>query len=121
MVKNLPAVRETLVRSLSWEDLLEKGMATLSNILAWRIPWIGEPAGLQSMGLQTGLQSMGLQTYIYIYMHIYMHMYKNYINININIVVMHWRQLSAHCSLTPCSHTACVQFEICHSGNWQML
>ena len=48
-------------------------------------------------------------------------MYKNYINININIVVMHWSQLSAHRSLTPCSHTACVQFEICRSGNWQML
>ena len=53
MVKNLPAVRETLVRSLGWEDPLEKGMATHSSILAWRIPWTGEPAGLQSMGSQT--------------------------------------------------------------------
>ena len=50
LVKNLPAMRETLVRSLGWEDPLEKGMATHSSILAWRIPWTGEPAGLQSMG-----------------------------------------------------------------------
>ena len=39
LVKNLPAMRETWVRSLGWEDPLEKGMATYSNILAWRIPW----------------------------------------------------------------------------------
>ena len=52
MVKNLPAVWETWVRSLGWEDPLEKSMATLSSILAWRIPWTEEPGGLQSMGLQ---------------------------------------------------------------------
>ena len=52
MVKNLPAVQETWVRSLGWEDALEKGMATHSGILAWRIPWTEEPGGLQSMGLQ---------------------------------------------------------------------
>ena len=51
-VKNLPAMRETWVRSLSWEDSLEKGMATHSSILAWRIPWTEEPGGLQSMGSQ---------------------------------------------------------------------
>ena len=39
-------------RSLGWEDLLEKGMATHSSILAWRIPWIEEPGGLSSMGSQ---------------------------------------------------------------------
>ena len=50
LVKNLPAVRETWVRSLGWEDLLEEGMATPSSILAWRIPWTEEPGGLQSMG-----------------------------------------------------------------------
>ena len=44
--------RETQVQSLSWEDPLEKGMATHSSILAWRIPWTEEPGGLQSMGLQ---------------------------------------------------------------------
>ena len=52
MVKNWPAVQETKVRSLGQEDLLEKEMAIHSNILAWRTPWIEEPGGLQSMGLQ---------------------------------------------------------------------
>ena len=52
MVKNLPAVQETWVRSLGWEDALEKGMATHSSILAERIPWTEEPGGLQSMGSQ---------------------------------------------------------------------
>ena len=52
MVKNLPAMQETWVRSLGWEDPLEKGMATHSTILAWRIPWTEEPGELQSMGLQ---------------------------------------------------------------------
>ena len=50
MVKNLPAMQETRVRSLGWEDPLEKEMATHSSILAWRIPWAEEPGGLQSMG-----------------------------------------------------------------------
>ena len=50
MVKNLPAMQETWVRSLDREDPLEKGMATHSSILAWRIPWTQEPGGLQSMG-----------------------------------------------------------------------
>ena len=52
MVKNLPAVQETWVRSLCWEDPLEKGMATHSSILVWRIPWKEEPGGLQSVGSQ---------------------------------------------------------------------
>ena len=52
MVKNLPAMWETRVQSLDQEDLLEKGMATLSSILAWRIPWTEEPGRLQSMGSQ---------------------------------------------------------------------
>ena len=52
LIKNLPAIRETWVRSLGWEDLLEKGKATHSSILAWRIPWTEEPGGLQSMGTQ---------------------------------------------------------------------
>ena len=53
MVKNLPAMQETSVLSLNWEDPLEKGMATHSGILAWRIPWTEEPGGLQSMGSQS--------------------------------------------------------------------
>ena len=52
MIKNLPAVQETLIRSLGQEDPLKKGMATLSSILAWRISWTEETGGLQSMGLQ---------------------------------------------------------------------
>ena len=46
MVKNLPTTQETQVQSLCWEDSLEKGMATHSSILAWRIPWTEEPGGL---------------------------------------------------------------------------
>ena len=51
-VKNLPAMQETQVQSLGREDPLEKGMATHSRILAWKIPWTEEPGGLHSMGLQ---------------------------------------------------------------------
>ena len=52
MVKNLPAMWETQVWSLGWEDPPEKGMATHSSILTWRIPLTEEAGGLQSMGLQ---------------------------------------------------------------------
>ena len=52
MVKNLPAMQETGVWSLCWEDSLEKGMADHSSSLVWRIPWTEEPGRLQSMGLQ---------------------------------------------------------------------
>ena len=52
MVKNPPTMQETRVQSLGWEDPLEKGMATHSSILAWRIPWTEKPDGLQSMGWQ---------------------------------------------------------------------
>ena len=51
-VKNLHAMQETWVQSLGSDDILEKGMATHSSILAWRIPWTEEPGGLQSMGSQ---------------------------------------------------------------------
>ena len=52
-VKNLPTVQETQVQSLGWEDPLEKGIATHSNILAWKIPWTEKPGRLQSMRSQT--------------------------------------------------------------------
>ena len=52
MVKYLPTMQETWVSSLGWEDLLKKGMATHSTILAWKIPWTEEPDELQSMGSQ---------------------------------------------------------------------
>ena len=51
-IKSLPAMPETGVRSLGWEDSLEKGMATHPSIIAWRIPWTEEPGGLQSTGSQ---------------------------------------------------------------------
>ena len=52
LVKNLPVMQETWVQSLGWEDPLEKGKATHSSILAWRIPWTEEPGRLQSIALQ---------------------------------------------------------------------
>ena len=55
MIKNLPALQETRVRSLDWEDPLEKEMATHSSTLAWEIPWTEEPGGLHSMGSQKEL------------------------------------------------------------------
>ena len=51
-VKHLPAMWETWVQPLGWEDLLEEEMATHSSILAWRIPWREKPGGLQSTGSQ---------------------------------------------------------------------
>ena len=52
MVKNLPAMQETQIQSLGWEEALEKGMAIHSSVLAWRILWTEEHGGLQSMGSQ---------------------------------------------------------------------
>ena len=56
MVKNLPAMQETQVRSLGLDDPLEEGMASHSSILAWSIPWTEEPGGLQSMVSQSQTQ-----------------------------------------------------------------
>ena len=53
VVKNLPAMWETWIQSLDWEDPLEKRMTTNSSILAWRIPWTEEPGELQSLGWQS--------------------------------------------------------------------
>ena len=52
MVKNLPAMRETQIQSLGWDDPLEKGRATHVSVLAWRIPYTDEPGGLQPMESQ---------------------------------------------------------------------
>ena len=52
LVKRTPAVQESWVQPLVWEDPLEKGKPTHSSVLAWRIPWTEEPGGLESMGLQ---------------------------------------------------------------------
>ena len=64
LVKNLPAVKETQVWSLHWEDLLEKEMATHSSILAWKISWTEEPGGLQSTGLQRVGHDWAINTYL---------------------------------------------------------
>ena len=58
MAKNPPAMQETQVGSLGREDPLEKGMATHSSILAWRIPWTGKAGGLQSMGSQSAMTEL---------------------------------------------------------------
>ena len=57
-IKRLPAMQETWVRSLGWEDPLEKEMATHSSILAWRIPWTEEPGRLQSTSLTYSFRSL---------------------------------------------------------------
>ena len=56
MVKRLPAMVETWVQSLGWQDSLEKEMATHSSTLAWKIPWMEEPDRLQSMGSKRARQ-----------------------------------------------------------------
>ena len=72
MVKNPPAMQENQIRSLDWENALEKGMATHSNILAWRIPWTEEPGGCSPWGrkesdtterLTQGKEDVGLQVF----------------------------------------------------------
>ena len=60
LVKNLPAMQETWVRSLDQEDTWEKGMATHSSILAWRIPYTEQPGGLYSMGSQKSCTQLRL-------------------------------------------------------------
>ena len=62
LVKNLPAVRDTWVRSLAWEDPLEKGMATHSSTLSWRIPGTEDPGGLQSWGHKESVMNERLST-----------------------------------------------------------
>ena len=57
-VKNLPAMQDTQVLSLSWKDSLEKEMATHSSILAWKISWTEEPGGLQSTGVAKSLAQL---------------------------------------------------------------
>ena len=58
IVKNPPAMQETWVQSLGWDDPLEKKMATHSSILAWRIPWTEEPGGLWSTGSQSEMSKV---------------------------------------------------------------
>ena len=64
IVNNLPEMQEIQVLSLGWEDPLEKGMATHSSILAWRIPWTEEPGWVQSMGSQSQTQLINTHSII---------------------------------------------------------
>ena len=64
VVKNPPAMQETWVQSLGWKDPLEKGMASHSRSLAWRIPWTEEPGGLQFTGSQSQTQLNQLSTHV---------------------------------------------------------
>ena len=66
-VKNLPAVQKTRVRSLSWEDPMEKEMTTHSSIFAWKVSWTEEPGGLQSMVSQRVGHDWETNTYLLIY------------------------------------------------------
>ena len=72
-VKNLPEMQKTWVQSLSQEDALEKGIATHSSILAWRIPWTEEPGGLQSMRLQRDGHDRAIKTYTHTHTHTHAH------------------------------------------------
>ena len=69
MVKNLPAIQETWVGSLGQEDPLEKGMATHSSILAWRVPWTEEPGRLQSQGHKESDTTEQLTLSLFVYTH----------------------------------------------------
>ena len=75
LVKNLPAMQETRVQSLGRENPLEKGMATHSSFLAWRIPWTEEPCGLQSTGLQRVRHGWVTNTHVYLLYYICMYIY----------------------------------------------
>ena len=72
-VKNLRAIRETQVRSLGWDDPLEKEMATHSSILAWRIPRTEEPGGLQFMGSQRVRDDWVTNTHKHTHTHTHTH------------------------------------------------
>ena len=64
-VKHLPAMQETQLQSLGWENPLGKEMATDSSILAWKIPWIEDPGGPQSMGSQRVAHDLATSLYLY--------------------------------------------------------
>ena len=101
MVKHLLAVQETPVRSLHWEDPLEKRMATHSSILAWKIPWIEKPGGRWSLGWQR----VGHDCSDLAHMHIY---------INVIIVVYFFHELAflLQFLLNKCS-SVCVCVSVC--------
>ena len=102
MVKNLPVVQETWVQSLGWEDPLEKGIATQSSILAWRIPWTEEPCKLQSMGLQKGRHNCGTTKHT----HMYAHTHPPTLLVAVKISIVQFSSVTQWCS-TLCNPVAC--------------
>ena len=78
-VKNLPAVWETQFWSLSWEESLEKEMATHSSILAWRIPWTEEPGGLQSVGSQRVGHAWATNTFTLLVLNFYIALFRSWL------------------------------------------
>ena len=70
MIKSLPAMQETQVWFLGWEDTLAKETATHSSVLAWKIPWMEEPGGLQSMGLQSVRHNWATNSQSYLHSHV---------------------------------------------------
>ena len=78
MVKNVPAMQETWVQSLGWEDPLEKGMETHNSILDWRILWTEEPGRLQSMGVtKNWTQLSNTHTHTHTHTHVLFHHFKS--------------------------------------------
>ena len=87
MVKHLPTMQETWVRSLGWEDPLEKEMVTHSGMLSWKIPWTKEPGRLQSMGSQRVGHDQATNTYCWSYVFLVNLIPRNYMYVNIMYVL----------------------------------
>ena len=92
MVKRLPTVRETRVRSLGWEDPLEEEMVTHSSILAQGIPWTEEPGSLQSLGLQSRTQ---------LYLHTHTHTHTHSLSLSLSLSVSGLLAPEAYLSSNP--------------------
>ena len=104
-IKHLPAMRETRIRSLGWEDPLEKEMATHSSILAWGIPWTEEPGGLQSTGSQRvgQLQPTCLPwAFIYCYENLYCNVMDEHFLLKISNFVLSYLRLYIIWNLCLC-------------------
>ena len=110
-LERLPAVQETWVRSLGWEDPLEKEMATHSSILAWRIPWTEDPGRLQSMGLQRVRHDWLTSLYIKVEILLSPGVSKNTLTFNISFKV--WGSTRSSSLLTPSAIT------VYHYSLWQ--
>ena len=110
---NLPARQETQVRSLGWEDPLEKGMAVHSSILAWRIPWTEEPSELQSIGSQRVGHNWATNTHTYTHTHTHR-----------TLMGLPWwlsgKESSSQCSRQKRHRSGCQMEKIPWSRKWQL-